>query len=397
MRRAQKTSHRSTPLAGERPRVLRVSHSSVVESWRERDRSLRRRGIDVRLVTAARWNEGGALVTCHPGTDDFVTVAKTFGHHPNLFLFDPRPLWRLTGADDFDLVDLHEEPYGLAAAEVVFLCWLRGRMRRRRPPVVVSSAQNVLKRFPPPFRWTERLVLARAAGVYACNHDAADIVCRKGFTGIVSEVPLGVDVDHFRPADREPPRRRLRVGYVGRLTLQKGVTYLLDAVAGDQRLELELYGSGPEEEHVRARCATLAIEDRVSVRGHVDASMLPAVYRRFDVLAVPSLALPGLVEQFGRVVVEAQASGVPVVASSVGALPDVVGDAGLLVRPADPHALGAALARVLDEEGLWTDLRSRGLANAQRYSWAAVADLHLELYRRVWAAVDQTAGLGSAG
>lgn len=377
--------------------MLRVSHSSVVGPWRERDRALRRRGIDVRLVTAARWNEGGAPVTCEPGSDEFVTVARTLGRHPNLFLFDPRPLWQLLGSEDFDLVDLHEEPYGLVTAEIVLLCWLRQRVARGlRVPLVVSSAQNVMKRFPPPFRWTERRVLERAAGVYACNRDAADVVRRKGFSGVLAEVPLGVDVEQFRPADRVPPVGRLRVGYVGRLTLQKGVEHLLDAVAGDPRLDLELYGSGPEVDRLHAQCRALAVEDRVVFGGHVDAARLPDVYRRFDVLAVPSLALPGLVEQFGRVVVEAQASGVPVVASTVGALPEVVGDGGLLVPPADPRALGRALARVLDEDGVWADLRSRGLVNARRYSWEAVADRHLEVYRRVWGTAPQTAGLGSA-
>ncbi len=377
--------------------MLRVSHSSVVAPWRERDRALRRRGIDVRLVTAARWNEGGALVACEPGPDDFVTVARTLGRHPNFFLFDPRPLWHLLGSEDFDLVDLHEEPYGLAAAEVVALCWLRRRATGGvRVPLVVSSAQNVMKRFPLPFRWSERRVLERAAGVYACNGDAAEVVRRKGFRGVLVEVPLGVDVEEFRPADRSPPEGRLRVGYVGRLTLQKGVEHLLDAVAGDRRLDLELYGSGPEEDHLRTRSRALAVEDRVVFGGHVDADLLPDLYRRFDALAVPSLALPGLVEQFGRVVVEAQASGVPVVASAVGALPEVVGDGGILVPPADPRAIGRALARFLDEDDVWADLRSRGLVNARRFSWETVADRHLEVYRRVWGAAAQTAGLGSA-
>ena len=85
---------------------------------------------------------------------------------------------------------------------------------------------------------------------------------------------------------------------------------------------------------------------------------LPDVYPTFDVLAVPSVPVPGWLEQFGRVVVEAQAAGVPSVASASGALPDVVGASGLLVPPGDPAALAAALVRVLDEPGLWERLRA---------------------------------------
>jgi glycosyltransferase involved in cell wall biosynthesis len=124
----------------------------------------------------------------------------------------------------------------------------------------------------------------------------------------------------------------------------------------------------------------LGIEDRVTFHGHVQEGDIPAIYPGVDVLAVPSVPLPGWVEQFGRVVIEAQASGVPVVASASGALPDVVGEGGLLVPPDDPRALRDALVRFLDEPGLWERLRASGLASAPGYSWESVADTQMGLY-----------------
>ncbi len=109
---------------------------------------------------------------------------------------------------------------------------------------------------------------------------------------------------------------------------------------------------------------------------------MPDVYPLLDVLAVPSVAVPGWVEQFGRVVVEAQAAGVPVVASASGALPEVVGDRGLLVPEGDPAALAEALGRFLDEPGLWSRLRDAGVRDAWRFSWAQVAADQLALYGR---------------
>ena len=101
-------------------------------------------------------------------------------------------------------------------------------------------------------------------------------------------------------------------------------------------------------------------------------------------LAVPSVPVPGWLEQFGRVVVEGQAAGVPAVASASGALPDVVGDTGLLVPPGDPGALGAALARFLDEPGPVGAAPGRGSGHVGRYSWASVADAPAaSLYERV--------------
>lgn len=363
-------------------RVLRISKSGVVTAWRERERQLRRLGADLTLVAAARWEEGGSVVDLDPEGDEFVVPVKTFGHHPNLFVYDPRPLWRLLAPDRWDLVDLHEEPFGLAVAEVLLLRWLRSP-RAPKVPFVVSSAQNIEKRYPPPFRWFERAALARAAGAYTCNREAGQILRRKGLGGALILLPLGVDVERFRPTDRSTPVGALRVGFVGRLIRHKGVDVLVEAAATDHRLLVEVFGAGEESGSLTALVDRLGLADRVTFHGHVEEVDIPGVYRRFDVLAVPSVPLAGWIEQFGRVVVEAQAAGVPVVASASGALPDVVGEAGLQVPPNDPAALGAALGRFLDEPGLWPRLRRAGLESSTRYSWEEVARAQLALYRRV--------------
>jgi glycosyltransferase involved in cell wall biosynthesis len=368
----------TTPSTGRRLRVLRISHSGVVTSWRERERLLRGGGVDLTLVTARRWEEGGSMVEFRPSGDEFAVPVRTFGRHPNLFLFDPRPLWRLLGGGGWDLIDLHEEPFGLAVAEVLVLRLLRSR----RTPFVLCSAQNIDKRYPPPFRWFERWSLAHASGAYTCNTEAGAILRRKGLRGELELLPLGVDVARFAPGDREPPERRLRVGFVGRLIPHKGVDVLIDALAMDDRLDADIYGAGPEADRLAARAADRGVADRVTFHGFAEDSSLPAVFTTFDVLAVPSVPVPGWLEQFGRVVVEAQASGVPAVASASGALPEVVGDAGLLVPPGDAAALCAALVRVLEEPGLWSRLRDAGLETVHRFTWAEVAGLQQSLYER---------------
>jgi glycosyltransferase involved in cell wall biosynthesis len=284
-------------------RVLRISHSAVVTAWRQRERLLRTGGVDLTLVSAERWDEGGALVTFTPAGDDFAVPVRTFGHHPNLFLFDPRPLWRLLGDGRWDLIDLHEEPFGLAVAEVLVLRALRAR----RTPYLVSSAQNLPKRYPPPFRWFERWSLRGAAGAYTCNAEAGQHLKDKGLRGAWELLPLGVDTERFRPRRRTAPESRLRVGFVGRLIPVKGVEVLLRAVARDVRLDLEIYGGGPDDAALRSLVAELGVEQRVTFHGHVDEAALVDVFPSFDVLAVPSVLVPNVLEQFGRVVVEAQA------------------------------------------------------------------------------------------
>ncbi len=358
-------------------RVLRIFHSAVVDAWRERERQLRALGADVDLLTARRWNEGGTDVALVARPGEPVTGLRTWGRHPALFVYAPLPLWRALGRP-YDVIDVHEEPFALATAEILLL----RRLRRQRAPYVLYSAQNIDKRYPPPFRWLERWALRHAAALSVCNSEAGRICERKGFPGAATLIPLGVDTQCFSPAPVRPEGQVPVIGYVGRLETHKGVHVLLDAVARLDRATLRVAGAGPEEAALHARVAELGIGDRVELVGSVGQDRLPDFYRGLDVLAVPSLPTPGWLEQFGRVVVEAMACGVPVIASDTGALPDVVGDAGLLVPPGDPEALAKALTSLLEDDSMRGELSRRGAKQAQQASWSEVAGQYLGVYER---------------
>ena len=376
-------------------RVLRVSHSAVVDEWRGRERALTELGVDVALISARAWHAGGAEVSLEPRPGERVTGARTFGRHPALFLYDPRPLWRALG-ERWDVLDLHEEPFALATAEVLLLRALRGR-RGIRPPVVLYTAQNLRKRYPVPFRWFERWAVRTAAGVSACNVEAARIVEAKGFAGRARVIPLGVDLQRFRPA-ADGARRAddagsgsgsggagapgtITVGFLGRLVPEKGLLVLLDALARDPRLRLRVGGTGPLGAELPSLAAAAGVGGRVELLGAIDPGDIPEFLRSLDVLAVPSLPTPSWTEQFGRVAVEAMACGVPVVSSDAGALPDVVGGAGIVVPGGDAAALADALAEAAGPRA--AELRASGAVRAEECSWAAVGRDYLDLYRAV--------------
>ncbi len=157
--RRQRTGH-DLVVNGTRPgralRVLRVSKSGVVTAWRERERLLRALGADLTLVTAVRWEEGGSMVAFSADGDRFVVPVRTCGRHPNLFVYDPVALWRTLGSASWDLIDMHEEPFGLAVAEVLALCRLRSLPHPLRCLLgpehrqAVSAAVPVVRALVPP-------------------------------------------------------------------------------------------------------------------------------------------------------------------------------------------------------------------------------------------------------
>lgn len=360
--------------------ALRIYHSGVVGAWRERDRELRRLGIDVHLVSARQWNEGGADVSLDMGDDAFAEPAQTFGRHPYRFVYDPRPIWRSVRRLRPDVIDCHEEPASLAALEVLLVRRLAGS----QAPILFYGAQNIEKRFPPPFRWIERWALRSAAGVYCCNAEAGEIFRRKGFRGTVSVMGLGVDLDRFVPGESPPSGGEIRIGYVGRLEWRKGVHVLIEAlVALPERFELHVYGTGPDESRLRQHAAVHGVGKRVHFHGFTDQADLPAVYRSVHMIGVPSLTTRRWVEQFGRVAVEAMACGVPVLTSDSGSLPEVVGDAGMVLPEADVDAWGLAFAALADDSAQLDGLRTAGPERVQRYTWQAVARAHRDLYEQV--------------
>ncbi len=179
------------------PRVLRVYHSAVVTGWRRREEELRELGFDVAVVAPRAWNEGGETVRLHPDPDEPVVAARTVGHHPFLFVYNPVPIWReLRACRPTSSTSTRSRP-----------AWRRSRSccspssPACRPRRLLYCAQNLEKRYPPPFRWLERAALRRAGTVHTCNDEAADILAKQGLPRDVVNLGLGVDVDRFRPVD----------------------------------------------------------------------------------------------------------------------------------------------------------------------------------------------------
>jgi glycosyltransferase involved in cell wall biosynthesis len=154
------------------------------------------------------------------------------------------------------------------------------------------------------------------------------------------------------------------VGYVGRLVPEKGVDVFLDALARIRGAHGVIAGDGGERGALEARATSLGLGERVRFTGALPPGEAARVIGALDVLVLPSRTRPNWSEQFGRVLIEAMASDVAVIASDSGAIGEVVGDAGLLVPEDDPAALARAIERALVPDKNAT-MRARGRERAR--------------------------------
>ncbi len=239
--------------------------------------------------------------------------------------------------------------------------------------------------------------LDRAQMRFHYNVDSARVVV----------IPCGVDTATFRPYDQQEARRRLGltngtlrdklVLFVGRIEPLKGLDTLLQAMALlvedegglGQQLQLLVVGGdvhagedqwGREERRLRGLVDELGLPNVVRFIGSRPQAQLPLLYSAADVVAVPSHY-----ESFGLVALEAQACGVPVVASRVGGLTYTIEDgvSGFLEPWDEPAAFARRIKQLVEHEGLREEMGARAIANAQSYAWPCIADRVLDLYQAV--------------
>ena len=160
--------------------------------------------------------------------------------------------------------------------------------------------------------------------------------------------------------------------YVGTLHPRKNLIRLIEAFAALESRTLKLVIAGQKGwlyDRIFARARELDVEQRVIFPGYMAGADLPALLSGAQLFAFPSLY-----EGFGFPVLEAMACGVPVVCSNVSSLPEVAGDAALLVDPLDTGAWTTALERTLADEELRAELTTRGYAQVRRFSWQRAAE-----------------------
>jgi glycosyltransferase involved in cell wall biosynthesis len=219
-------------------------------------------------------------------------------------------------------------------------------------------------------------------------HQVAHIIAVSEFTkqrivdrfcvrpGKVTVVPNGIDKRFSPRSSEEIVRSRAELGipegkyllFVGSLEPRKNIGGLLQAwrhAAGKLSADTWLVVAGAKgRKQVFADAVPGTLPERVHLTGYVSEENLPALYS-----GALALVYPSLYEGFGLPPLEAMACGAPVVTSNTTSLPEVTGDAAILVAPTDPEQMGAAMVRIAGDPGLRGEMSLRGLAKASGYSW----------------------------
>ena len=360
-------------------RVVMVSKAFVVDAYQRKCELMAEADPDLELtlVTPPSWRWGARVSTFKPAyVRGYTVVVAPIALNGNFHLHWYRGLGGLIRRLRPDIAHIDEEPYNLAT----WLAFRAARSASARP--LFFTWQNLARTYPPPFRWFERSVMHEARWALAGNAAAAAVIRAKGYRGQTSVVPqFGVDEERYRPpAGRDSGR--FVVGYAGRLDPEKGVDMLIEACAPLTDVEVRIAGAGPERARLMALAERLGMSGRIQFLGSLETAAMVAFYQGLNALVLPSRSRPNWVEQFGRVLIEAMACGVPVLGSRTGEIPNVIGDAGALFPEGDIGALSDALRTLLISPDAAHAIGLRGRERAvTQFSMRRIAHETLQVYR----------------
>lgn len=315
--------------------------------------------------------------------------------HSALDLWSPGSLSRM-------LQDVQPDVVHVMGEASYSITWLIARMIReqkkaRRITFSCRAAQNVPQTWPVPFRQLERQAMQELDIIFAVSRDAEEVARMKGYQGTIINLPNGYDDKVFNTSQHRQHGGIIRLGYVGKFTERKGLKILLQAL-GEIREEpwhLSLVGKGPLEPYIRHRLQEDGLSHKVTILPYMPRQDLARVYSELDVLILPSITSDGSDhglgryfkflrvqwrEQFGRVLVEAMACGLPIIGSNCGAIPEVVGDAGWIVPEAEPTSLAEVIRRLMREPHQLSARAALARQRAERFKWKTIAGRMVEVW-----------------
>lgn len=350
--------------------LLVVSHSCATAINQQFYADLQQvTGWEITLLVPGNWiNEYGKPIASQwPGFHGRI-IYRDVWKSGNIILHAYRgSMKRLLTDVNPDVIYVNHEPYAVATAQIF---WANRRSIAR--PIGFYSCQNIVKKYPPPFRWTESFVYRQSSFSFPITASVDAVHRAKGYLGPSTLMPLGLDPSVYHRHDDNTWIRsdlgaepgQVLLGFLGRFVPEKGLATLLNALAKIRHLnwQLALIGAGPFETELRRLIDQLSLSDRVTLRGYIPHPDAPKYFSAFDVTLLPSETQPNWKEQFGRVILESLACGTSVIGSNSGEIGTLVNElgGGLVFPERDANALAAAIAQLIESNSLRMSLAQNG-------------------------------------
>jgi glycosyltransferase involved in cell wall biosynthesis len=359
-----------------------VSKALVLGAYHAKLLELANLGVELHLIVPPGWNRQDLEV--REAVEYKIQVVPCFLPRYNHFHFYRTVIGRI----EADLVHVDEEPWSLVTHQFMRAC------AREQKAAIFFTWQNINKSYPPPFSYFERFTFRHAVGGIAGNDEARRLLQDRGFAGPVALLPqFGVDPQVFFKRNARELRARLRVenqfviGYVGRIVEEKGIADLVRALALlPSKCIIVLVGTGGFRTKAQQLAQQLGITNRIHWIPQVSSLDVPEYMNLFDVLVLPSRTTGHWKEQFGRVLIEAMASETPVIGSSSGEIPSVIGDAGLIFPEGDVAALAVAVRRIFASPSFAAQLGMKGRERVlDHFTHRQIAKGTLDFYQEVLA------------
>ena len=364
-------------------KILYASHTYTVRANQAKIAALARLpGVEIALVTPHAWRgplykNRTDLFDSHnfPNVRHYVLRSAFIGKE-SAYVFHPS-IFSIIKKFQPDIVHVEQGSYAISYAQIlwglqryaansraIFFTWWN------LPYELLGLKQKL-----------ENFNFQHSAAAVAGNLKAKLILEQRGFARPVHVLPqLGIDI----PSSIIPKSSNgtFRIGYAGRISEEKGVLDLVSAAAKmehRERSELYFVGAGGELERVKqdARANNLRFVHHDAVRNE----LLPEHLSKMDVLVLPSRSTKAWVEQFGHILLEAMAAGVPVIGSSSGEIPNVIGNAGIIFREGDTAELAGALDRLCSHPEERIGFSERGAKRIEEhYTHDRIARKQKEIY-----------------
>jgi glycosyltransferase involved in cell wall biosynthesis len=366
-------------------RVVMISKTFVAStSQRKLEELAKCPGIELTLMTPAYWlSDDGSKQVLEPlYTNGYrmIITPMVFNGHFHIYYYPQ--LKKIMREVRPEILHIDEEPYNFATFQAMRLA------RQQKISALFVAWQNIYRSYPPPFRQVELYNYRHANLALAGNLDVAEVLKRKGFRGPVRVLPLSVDPDIYRrtePRSQRATDSPFTIGYIGRLVEPKGLTLLVEALpALPEYCRVVFIGHGPMKSELEELATHLGVVNRVIFKDAVPPLDVPRQMQQIDVFVLPSLTRPNWMEQFGRVLIEAMACETPVIGSSSGEIPRVIGDAGLIFPEGNAQELATRIRQLLDNPELYTQLATSGRQRVlEQYTQERIAQQIYEAYQEM--------------